>query len=78
MRRDPSLTPDLSAQRRPAGEPIITESGNVIHAGELVGKTIRLKSRRWVHARPTGQYSASTYPTQLDAALALLKEVQQE
>ncbi|MDR6117239.1 hypothetical protein QE370_000423 [Aeromicrobium sp. SORGH_AS981] len=78
MNRNLNLTPDLSAQRRPAGEPIITESGNVIHAGRLVGKTIRLKSRRWVHARPGGHYSGSTYPTQLDAALALVEEVQQE
>ncbi len=77
MKRDPSLTPDLSAQRRPVGEPIITDSGNVIHAGHLVGKTIRLKSRRWVHARPGGHYSRDTYPTALEAAMALVREVQQ-
>ncbi|WP_311208770.1 MULTISPECIES: hypothetical protein [unclassified Aeromicrobium] len=51
---------------------VVTDDGVVIVGGHRQGKVIRLRTGRWIFARPGGEFTSKSWPNQEEAIDALL------
>lgn len=55
---------------------VVGDDGTVSHGGFRRGKVIRLRTGRWIYARPGGQFTTESWPSKEHAIDALIEATQ--